>query len=128
MRRLGERVGADGLGDPRRFALEHLQRRLGSHVARREARPPGRQHERGLLRELDDRVGDRVPVVGHDAPLDLVALGPEQAGEQVAALVLARPLRDAVRDRHDRGLHSFTFSSSLTSPISIPESTPLAMS
>ena len=128
MRRLRARVGPQCLGDPGRRALEHLGRRLRRDVARAKARAAGRQHERYLLGELGDRVGDRVPVVGHDPPLELVALSGEQVGEQVAALVLARPLGDAVRHRDDRGLHSFTFSSSRISPISIAGSTPLAMS
>ena len=128
MRGLRQRVGPQRFGDPGRLPLEHLEGRLRGDVTRTESRPAGGQDERGLLRELGDRLCDRVAFVGHDAPLDLVALLAEQPGEQVAALVLARPLGDAVGDGDDCCLHSFTFSSRRTSPISIPESTPFAMS
>ncbi len=125
---LRDRIGANRLGDPRRGALEHLRRRLRSDVAGPEAGAARRQHERRLLRELGDRLGDRVAVVGHDPALDLVALAQQQLGEQIAALVLPGPLRDTVRDREHGGLHCLVFSNRRTSAISIPESSAFAMS
>ncbi len=128
MRGLRDRVGADRLGDSGRVSLEHVARGLGRDVPRGDSGSSGREHDDRLLGQLDDRIGDRVPLVGDDAPLDLVALSREQLGEQVAALVLARPLGGTVRDGDDGRSHSFTFSSKRTSPISIPESTAFAMS
>src|SRR5439155_5133614 len=110
------------------LALQHVDRCFRSAVAWTEARPAGCQHDHDLFGELDDRIRDRVALIGHDASLDLVALAREQLRQNLATLVLARPLGDAVRDGDDGRLHSFTFSSRRTSPISIAGSTPLAMS
>ena len=114
VRRLGDRIGAEGLRDPGSLALQHGARRLGRHVARCEPRAAGREHELGGRGELLDRRGDLVGLVGHDAPLDLVAVSAQELVEQVAARILRRAARDAVRHRQDGGLHSFLFSTSST--------------
>ena len=81
--------------------------------------------------EAEDRSGDLIPLVGHDAPLDLVPVGAEQFLERVAASVFARPGDDTVREGEHRGLQltrSFVFSTSTTSAIRISLSTAFAMS
>ena len=131
MRSLDDRVGANRLGDPGHGALEHLGRRFRRDVTRREAGAAGGQHDRGLLRELRNRLGDRVAVVGHDAAFDLVALRGEQPAQQVAAFVLAGSFSDPVGDREHGGPHgsgSFVFSSKRTPASSIVESIAFAMS
>ena len=67
-----------------------VARRLRRHVPRREAGAAGREHERARPRRARDRRGDLVALVGHDPPLDLVAVAAEQLGEEVAAAILAR--------------------------------------
>src|SRR5204862_140456 len=74
---------------------------------------------------------DLLSLVGHDAPLDVVAVPAQQLLERVAALVLPRPGDDTVRDGEHRGLQptfSFVFSTSATSTIRMPLSTAFAMS
>ena len=67
-------------------------------------------------------------IVCDDAALDLVPVDRQQRREEVAALVLARARYDTVGDRQDGGLHSFVFSTSLTSAITIDLSIAFAMS
>ena len=130
MRRPGDRVGADRLGDAGRGAVEHRHRRFRGDVTRPEARSARRQDEPGSARQLGDRVGDRVALVRYHPPLDLVALAGQQLLEHVAAPVLARPLRDPVGHRQDGGPQtcSFVFSSSRTPSTVIPLSIAFAMS
>ena len=131
VRRLRDRVRPQRLRDPRRLAVEHVARRLGRDVARREPRAAGREDERAPSRELADRRGDLIALVGNDPPLDVVAVGAQQLLERVAASVLARPGDDPVRDGQHRGLQatgSFVFSTSTTSTMRIPLSTAFAMS
>ena len=93
--------------------------------------PPVVSTSRADRRELPDRRRDLVALVGDDPPLDLVAVAAQQLVERVAAAILARPGRDAVRDRQHRGLQttcSFVFSTRTTSVIRISLSTALAMS
>src|SRR4029450_1924620 len=77
VRRLRDRVGAQRLGDPGSVALDHLARRLGRDVAWPQAGATCGEDEPGLFGQLRERVGDRVRVVGNDAPLDLVAVALE---------------------------------------------------
>src|SRR5436190_4096466 len=130
VRRLRDRICANRLRDPRRRPLKHLGGRLGRHVAGAETGAAGRQDQNGLFRELHDRVGDGLAVVGDDAPLDLVTLSAEQLRQDVAAAVLPLAGRDTVGDGQDGGLHtaSFVFSSKRTSLISISLSIAFAMS
>ena len=130
MRRLRDRVGPNRLCDARRRPVDHLGARLGRHVARAEPRAAGREHQRRVLGELDDRIGDRFTVVGNDAPLELIAFGGEQPGEEIAALIIALASCDAVGDGQNRGLQAdaFVFSTSRTPVISSCLSTALAMS
>ena len=114
MRRLRDRVSAERLGNARRLALQHRARRLGCHVARSEARPARRQDDSGRRGKLFDRSGDLVGLVGNDAPLDVVSVRAQQLVEHVAARVVGRAARDAVRNGQDRRVHSFTFSTSST--------------
>src|SRR5262249_22921120 len=99
VRGLRDRIGADCFGDPRRGPFEHLSRRLGSHVARAEAGAACRQDENGVLRELHDRVGDRLAVVRDDAPLDVEAISDEQLDQSVATTVFTLAGGDAVGHR-----------------------------
>jgi hypothetical protein len=62
-------------------------------VARAEPRASRCQHQFRLLGKLHDRIRNRLSVVGNDAPLDLVALGPKQLDQQVAACVSRSPAR-----------------------------------
>ena len=104
---------------------------LGSHIPRRETGPAGREHEPCRARQLPDRGRDLVALVGHDAPLDLVALPPEQLVERIAAAILPGSGRDPVRHRQHRRLQtirSFVFSTRTTSAIRISLSTAFAMS
>jgi hypothetical protein len=97
VRRAGDRVGSDRLGDPRRRPVEHRRRRLWCDVAGRDTGAAGREHEaRAAVCQLLERPRDLLALVRHDAALDLVALAGEQLVEQVAAPVLARALVDAV--------------------------------
>src|SRR5207245_2608472 len=130
VRRLRDRVGPDRLRKPGRTPVEHLNGRLGCHVTWREPGAARRDDERRLVRELGDRIGDGVPLVWHDPTLDLVAVLGQQAGQDLAALVLAHAGGDAVRDGEHRRLHadSFVFSSSRTSPTTISLSIAFAMS
>jgi hypothetical protein len=130
VRRLRDRVGAEGLGDAGRLTVEHVAGRLRRDVAwgepgaaRREDQPRGR-------RELAQRFGDLLPLVRDDAPLDLVPVARQQLRQQVAAPVLGLAARDAVADRQDGSLQtvSFVFSTSETSPIVIALSIAFAMS
>ena len=102
----------------------------GRDVAGRDAGPAGREDQRRGLRELDDRRRDLARLVGNDPALDVVAVGGEQLGEQVAARVLARAGDDAVGDREHGRLHtsSFVFSTSVTSAMTISLSIAFAMS
>jgi hypothetical protein len=111
-------------------ALKDARRRLGRHVARADSCAARGQNEPRLVRQLLDRLGDRVPLIGHDASNDLETFGDEQLLEQVAARVLASPHVDAVGDCQDRSLHtdSFVFSTNRTSASSMPSSTAFAMS
>ena len=71
------------------------------------------------------------PVVGDDAPADLVPLGGEQLLEEVAARVVALPARDPVRDGQDGRLAQagpFVFSRSRTSRTTMSGSIAFAMS
>ena len=130
MGRLRKRIGANGLRDSRRRALQHRHRRFRCHVARAEPGAAGRQDESRFDRELFDRLGDRVTLVRDDSPDDLVALTPEELLQHVAARVLTPAHVDAVGDCQHRSLHSgaFVFSTSRTSASSIPSSTAFAMS
>ena len=122
---------AERLGDSGRRPLEDGHCRLRRHVARAETCPTRRQHELGLVRELGDRVSDRVALVGNDPAGDLVALSGEQLVEQVSAAVLTVTLRDAVGDGEDSCSHSigsFVFSTRCTSVIAMSVSIALAMS
>ncbi len=132
MRRAGDRVGADRLGDAGRGALEDGCGGLRRDVPGAEAGAAGRQDEaRAVVDEVGDGGGDHLALVGHCAAGDVVAVGGEQLFEDVAASVLALALGDAVGDgedgrRHARG--SFVFSSRDTSPMTMSLSIALAMS
>jgi hypothetical protein len=130
VRRALRGVGADRLGQAGRLPLEHVARRLGRDVPGRETGPAGGEDEARSTRELCERRRDRLAIVRDDAPLDLEPLGPQELVEQLAAAVFAAPLGDAVRDREDGGSQtaSFVFSSKRTSPMTMAESTALAMS
>jgi len=130
VRGLRDRVGPQRLRDPRRLPVEDVAGRLGRDVARGEARAPGREDDAGGRREGAQRVGDPLPLVRDDAPLDLEAVGLQQLRERVAAPVLRLAARDAVRDGEDAGLQtaSFVFSTSAISPITIALSIAFAMS
>ena len=114
MGRLGDRVGAQGFGDARRLTLQHRARRLGRDVARREAGAARRQNEVGARGELLDRDGDRVGLVGNDAPDDRIPVGAQQLLEQVAARVLRLTARHAIGDGQHRRVHDLVFSSNST--------------
>jgi hypothetical protein len=73
--RLRDRVGADRLGDARRLAVEHGPGRLRRDVARGQTGTAGRQDKRRVARELHDRGGDPVGLVGNQPPLDFVTIG-----------------------------------------------------
>ena len=88
------------------------------------------QDELGFSRELLDRFCDRVPLIRDDPPDDLVAIAAQELVEEIAARVLAPTHVDTVGDGQDGRLHArcFVFSTSRTSPSSIPSSTAFAMS
>src|SRR5262249_54281969 len=130
VRGLGDRVGTERFRNAGRSAVEHLHRRLGRDIARAESRSPGGQHQARVVREGNDGVGDRVPLVGDDLPLDLEALARAELAENIAAPVLARSLGNSVGDGQDGNPHtgSFVFSTSRTSSTTISLSIALAMS
>ena len=79
-----DRLGAHRLGDAGRLAVDHRARRLGRHVARREAGATRRQHEVRALAELDDRRGDLVVLVGNEPRRDDVDADPARAARSSA--------------------------------------------
>jgi hypothetical protein len=130
VRRLRDRICANRLGDPRRRPFQHLDRRLRRHVAGAKTGAAGREDENGVLRELHDRVGDPLAVVGDGASLDLVAVFGEQLDQDVAAAVFAFAGGDTIGNGQNGGLQagSFVFSSKRMSLISISLSIAFAMS
>ena len=146
----GDRVGADRLGDAGRQTVEDGRGRLGRDIARGEARAARGEHDAGAgSGELGNGGGDLVTLVGDDAACHLEAFGREQLDERSAAAVLADAVVDTIRDGEHRRCRgsavgrcggrvgrraathasgSFVFSSSLTSSMTIPLSTALAMS
>ena len=130
MRCLRNRVGAQRLGDARRLAVEHLACRLGGDVTWRQAGAAGGQDEARRRGKRAQRSRDLLAFVGNDPPLDLVTVSDEKLREEVAALVLRLPARDAVGDGEDGRLQtaSLVFSTSCTSPITIALSIAFAMS
>jgi len=131
MRRSLARVRADRLGNPGRLTVDDPEGRFGSHVTRREARAAGGQDDRRRPGERRDRVLDPVGLVRDHATLDVEPPTGEQLLQEVSALVLARPLVDAVRDGENgrsQGTFSFVFDTSVTSVTTISLSIALAMS
>jgi hypothetical protein len=127
VRCLRGRVRAQGLGDPRRLALQHGARGLRGHVARAETGAAGGEDDRCPAGELFDRCCDLLGLVRDHPPLDVVPVAAQQLVEQVAARVFDDAARHTVGDREDGGFHSLTFSSSSTAKL-IPLSTAFAMS
>ena len=130
MRRPCERVSPNCLRNARSRTVEHACSRLGGDVPRTQTGATGREDERHLIREVLDGLRDRLPVVRHEPPDDLEALGLEQLLQEITAEILPRALRDSVRDGEDAGRQtsSFVFSTRRTSSITIALSIALAMS
>ena len=112
--RLTKRIRAERLRDPRHGPLDQHLCRLGRDVARRDPGATRRQDHVGRGCELGDRRRDPVGLVRDDAALDAVPVGLQTPGEQVAARVLDDAARDAVGDREDARVQSFSFSMSST--------------
>src|SRR5262249_47281845 len=131
VRRLAAGVGADRLRDPGSDPVEDRCGRLRGHVAWRDTRAAGRQHEPCTrLRELLDRARDLGALVRDAPPLDCMPPAAQELVERVAAPVFARAAMDTVRDGQHGRLHSgsLVFSTSRTPSIVISLSTALAMS
>ena len=91
--------------------------------------PPVVSTTAAVLGELGDRLGDRVALVRHDPPLDLVALLRRAAPRATSPLSSSRVPSDTPSETvSTAGLHDFVFSTSRTSPISIALSIAFAMS
>ena len=106
VRRLRDRVRPERLGDPRRLALEHGARRLGRHVARREPRAAGRQHERRRRRRAPrSRRRSRRPRPARRAARRR-SRPPRSSSARVSPLASVRlPARHAVGHRQDGRVH-----------------------
>ena len=139
VRRVPQRVGAQGLVDARAQPLERRTRGLGRDVARREARAAGREHDVGrvLVAQAREARGDLVALVGqHAPPHDLVPAGDGALGQHRARAVLARAVVHAVGDREHGDPHGRTqwpdlppsFSSSTIDSTCPPASMPFVMS
>ena len=72
-RRRAAALGAHGLGDAGDLVVEDRRRRLGRHVARRQAGPARGDDEPVRRGARDERLLDRPLLVGHDPPLDAEA-------------------------------------------------------
>ncbi len=81
-------------------------------------------------RELAQNALDRVGLVGHDPTLRIESVGAQERLQNIAARVIALAGMNAVRNGDDGRPHtgSFDFSTSVTSPMTIPLSTAFAMS
>ena len=130
VRRLRDRVGADRLGDPRRRTIEHLHRRLRGDVARTEARSARGEHDLGVVRQGNDRVGDRVALVRHDPPLDLEPLDGRSSSRRSPLVSSRVPSETPSETVSTAALTpcSFVFSTSRTPSTTISLSIAFAMS